>query len=165
MYNHYNFQQREYFVKIWIHSIEHTPRKMLPFDDVMMILLASLLQYIKTTKQTVTKPCASFCYIYILKQRGKQNHHDVIKWKHFPRYWPFVRGIHWSPVNSPHKGQWRWALMFYMHLNKPLGKQSCGGDLRRHRARYNDMVMWCELGVCSIEWIQNFTKYSRCWKL
>ena len=26
-------------------------------------------------------------------------HDDVIKWKHFPRYWPFVR----SPVNSPHK--------------------------------------------------------------
>ena len=35
------------------------------------------------------------------------NHDDVIKWKHFPRYWPFVRGIHRSPVNSPHKGQWR----------------------------------------------------------
>ena len=34
------------------------------------------------------------------------------KWKHFPRYWPFVRGIHRSPVNSPHKGQWRAALMF-----------------------------------------------------
>ena len=39
-------------------------------------------------------------------------HVDVIKWKHFPRYWPFVRGIHRSPVNSPHKGQWRGALMF-----------------------------------------------------
>ena len=38
-------------------------------------------------------------------------HDDVIKWKHFPRYWPFVRGIHRSPVNSPHKGQWRGALM------------------------------------------------------
>ena len=25
-------------------------------------------------------------------------HDDVIKWKHFPRYWPFVRGIHRSPV-------------------------------------------------------------------
>ena len=37
---------------------------------------------------------------------------DVIKWKHFPRYWPFVRGIHRSPVNSLHKGQWRGALMF-----------------------------------------------------
>ena len=30
-------------------------------------------------------------------------HNDVIKWKHFPRYWPFVRGIHRSPVNSPTK--------------------------------------------------------------
>ena len=40
------------------------------------------------------------------------NHDDVIKWKHFPRYWPFVRGIHRSPGNSPHKGQWRGALMF-----------------------------------------------------
>ena len=39
-------------------------------------------------------------------------HDDVIKLKHFPRYWPFVRGIHRSPVNSPHKGQWRGAVMF-----------------------------------------------------
>ena len=39
-------------------------------------------------------------------------HDDVIKWKHFPRNWPFVRGIHRSPMNSPYKGQWRGALMF-----------------------------------------------------
>ena len=39
-------------------------------------------------------------------------HDDVIQWKHFPRYWPFVREIHRSPVNFPHKGQWRGALMF-----------------------------------------------------
>ena len=28
------------------------------------------------------------------------NNNDVVKWKHFPRYWPFVRGIHrsrWIP--------------------------------------------------------------------
>ena len=37
---------------------------------------------------------------------------DVIKWKHFPRYWPFVRGIRRSPVNSPLKGQWRGAVIF-----------------------------------------------------
>ena len=30
-------------------------------------------------------------------------HDDVIKWKHFPRYLPFVQIIHWSPVNSPTK--------------------------------------------------------------
>ena len=40
------------------------------------------------------------------------SHDDVIKWKNFQRYWPFVRTIHRSPVNSPHEGQWRRALMF-----------------------------------------------------
>ena len=55
-------------------------------------------------------------------------HDDVIKWKHFPRYWPFVRGIHRSPVNPLHKGQWRGALMFSLNcvLNKRLSKQSWG---------------------------------------
>ena len=33
-------------------------------------------------------------------------HDDVIKWKHFSHYWHFVQGIHWSPVNSPHKDRW-----------------------------------------------------------
>ena len=28
------------------------------------------------------------------------SHDDVIKWELFPRYWPFVRGIYRSPVNS-----------------------------------------------------------------
>ena len=37
---------------------------------------------------------------------------DVIKRKHFPSYWPFVRVIHWSPMNSPHTGQWRGASTF-----------------------------------------------------
>ena len=39
-------------------------------------------------------------------------HDDVIKWKHFPRYWRFVRIIHRSPLNSPLKGQWHGALIF-----------------------------------------------------
>ena len=37
-------------------------------------------------------------------------HDGVSKWKHFPRYWPFARGIHRRiPLT---KGQWRGALMF-----------------------------------------------------
>ena len=57
--------------------------------------------------------------------KEKYSHDDVIKWKHFPRYWPFVRGIHRPPVNSPHKGQWRGALMFsliwwFETLSRPL---------------------------------------------
>ena len=47
-------------------------------------------------------------------------HDDVIKWKHFPRYWPFVRGIYRSPVNSHDKGQY---------------------DLKRHGAHYYVIVM------------------------
>ena len=59
---------------------------------------------------------------------GKTAHDDVIKWKLFPRYWPFVREIHRSPVNSPHKGQWRGALMCSLicALNIRLSKQSWG---------------------------------------
>ena len=37
---------------------------------------------------------------------------NFMKWKHFPCYWPFVWGIHWSPMNSSHKGQWCGALIF-----------------------------------------------------
>ena len=43
---------------------------------------------------------------------GIKIHDDVMKWKHFPHYWSFVRGIQRLPVNSPHKGQWRGALLF-----------------------------------------------------
>ena len=74
-------------------------------------------------------------------------HDDVMKWKHFPRYWPFVRGIHRSPVNSPHKSQWRWALMFSLicaWINGWLNNREAG-DLRRHRAHYNVTVLYQEL--------------------
>ena len=68
---------------------------------------------------------------------------DVIKWKHFPRYWPFVRGIHRSPVNSPHKGQWHGALMFSLicvWINVWVNNREVG-DLRRYRAHYDVIVM------------------------
>ena len=71
-------------------------------------------------------------------------HDDVIKWKHFPRYWPFVQGIYRSPVNSPHKGQWRGALMFSLicvWINGWVNNREAG-DLRRHRAHYDVIVMW-----------------------
>ena len=52
-------------------------------------------------------------------------HDDIIKWKHFPHHWPLVRGIYQSPVNSPHKGQWCGALMFFWSVAeyKQLSKQ------------------------------------------
>ena len=70
-------------------------------------------------------------------------HDDVIKWKHFPRYWPFVWGIHRSPVNSPHKGQWRGALMFSLicaWINRCVNNREAG-DLRCYRAYHDVIVM------------------------
>ena len=66
-------------------------------------------------------------------------HDDVIKWKHRPRYWPLVRGIHRSLVNSPHKGQWRGALIFFLNLRlaKRLNKQ-----LRRRWFKTSSRSLW-----------------------
>ena len=76
----------------------------------------------------------------------KMLHDDVIKWNHFPCYWPFVRGIHRSPVNSPHKGQWRGALMFSLICARINGwvNNLEAGDLRRHRAYCDVIVMVTE---------------------
>ena len=66
-----------------------------------------------------------------------------MKWTDFPRYWPFVRGNHRSPVNSPHKGQWRGALIFYLicaWINGWVNNREAG-DLRRHRVHYDVTVM------------------------
>ena len=70
-------------------------------------------------------------------------HDDVIKWKHFPRYWPFVREIHRSPVNFPHKGQWRGALMFTLICARMNGwvNNREAGDLRRYLVHYDVIVM------------------------
>ena len=70
------------------------------------------------------------------------SHDDVIKWKHFPRYWPFVWGIHRSPVNSPHKGQWRGALISFTFswINGWVNNRKAG-DWRRHHAPYDVTVM------------------------
>ena len=71
------------------------------------------------------------------------SHDDVIKWKPFPRYWPFVRGIHRSPVTSPHEGQWRGALVFcliWAWINAWVNNPKAG-DFRRHRAHYDVIVM------------------------
>ena len=54
----------------------------------------------------------------------------------------FLRGIHWSPVNSPRKGQWCGALMFsliYVWINGWINNREAG-DLRRYRTHYDIIV-------------------------
>ena len=61
-------------------------------------------------------------------------HHDnVIKWKHFPRYWPW-----WIPRTKASD-----ALVFsliYAWINGWVNNREAG-NLRRHRAHYDVIVM------------------------
>ena len=86
----------------------------------------------------------------VFSAAGVCNHGDVIKWNYFQRYWPFVRGIHRSPVNSPHKDQWRRALMFSLIFAWINGWVYNGeaGDLRCHRAHYDVIVMTVPFLTC-----------------
>ena len=103
--------------------------------------------------------------VLLLRLRGscRGPHEDVIKWKHFPRYWPFVRGIHRSPVNSAHKGQWRGALMFSLICVWINGwvKDHEAGDLGRHHAHYDVIVMYC-LSQCWHSGNKIIRKISQC---
>ena len=124
------------------------------------------------------KPIYIHIWIEMKRQTPIHNHDDVIKWKHFPRYWSFVRGIHRSPVNSLHKGQWRRALMFSLiHAwTNGWANHRGAGDLRRYSAHYDVTVMRqrgpfieCDLAkhVCVNEqghhWPENFGDKLLCW--
>ena len=108
--------------------------------QLWLILYRKKLASQKTSKKV---GCASVAKRYFMNSFGEVSHTDVIKWKRFPRYWPFVRGIHRSSVNSPHKGRWRGALLFSLicaWINGWVNNREAG-DLRRHRAHFDVTVM------------------------
>ena len=113
---------------------------------------------------------------------------DVIKRNHFPRCWPFVRVIHRSPVNSPHKGQWRGALIFSLICAwiKDWINSREAGDWRRLRHHYDVIIivlpvcmgslkrqsLWggcidswldlsCTASMCSLRWTSSHWKKKR----
>ena len=125
-------------------------RKIFPFDDVIMISYHGILD-------------VWICYAmakHVAIMKVNPYHDDVIKWKHFPCYWPFVRGIHRSPVNSPHKGQWHGALMFILICAWINGWVNNGeaGDLRRYRIHYDVTVMY----VSTQPFLVQSNMYSDC---
>ena len=103
----------------------------------MILIKTRPRQRLKTGRQPLQcPPLQPWLYPWV--------HDDVIKWKHFPHYLPFVRGIHRLPVNSPHKGQWRGTLMFSLicaRINCWVNNREAG-DLRRHRTHYDVIVMF-----------------------
>ena len=72
----------------------------------------------------------------------------------------FVWGIHRSPVNSPHEGRWRGALMFFFFFicawTNSWAHNGEAGDLRRHRGHYGVIVM-----ICSENSLRNYQDFTR----
>ena len=67
-----------------------------------------------------------------------------------PRNWSFVSGIHRSTVNSPHKGQWRGALMLSLicvWINSWVNNREAG-ESGRYRAHYDVIVM--QWDICKL---------------
>ena len=124
-----------------------------------------------------TSPSRSSCVVSFVNIR---EHNDVINWKLFLRYWPFVRGIRRSPVNSAYKGQWCGGLMFslvYVWINGWVNNREAG-DLRRYRVHYDVTVMRkykqnrLHLRWCIFQWIMTRVHIPRveyftyfCWSL
>ena len=97
-------------------------------------------------------------------------HDDIIKWKHFARYWPFVRGIQRSTVNAPHEGQWRGALMFCLicaRINGWVNNREAG-DLRCHQTHYDSIVLWKNVNLADCHSMYQYyicLSTSMCWIL
>ena len=90
-------------------------------NEHIFIIYISFLIEIVTEVCTMTRLC---CIISVMAADVlvKQTHDDIIKWKHYPCYWPFVLGIHRSqrPVTRD------FDVFSDLRLNKLLSKQWWG---------------------------------------
>ena len=123
-----------------IHPNEHFPPPKIPLTSQGRRCIFHKVGVLTQDRRTGYPVCKSGIQV---RAQHCSCHDDVIKWRHFPRYWPFVRGIHRSPVNSPHKGKRRGALMFYLicvWINGWVNNPEVG-DLIHHRAHYDVIVM------------------------
>ena len=128
-----------HILRLWA-TIHVIWRKLAVIQKALFVLWGEPLQW---HTMTYHDPWGQ-SHIYLsLHDSFHRLHDDVIKWKHFQRYWTFVRGIHWIPVNSPHKGQWCRALIFTLictWINSWV-KKCEAGDLKCHRAHYDVIAM------------------------
>ena len=91
--------------------------------------------------------------------------HDVMTWKPFPQYWPLVGGIHWSLVDSPHKGPMMQSfdVFFDASMKKLLNQQlscwwfempcsSCDFTIMDSGPYQPSMVWYCQVAriVCHV---------------
>ena len=145
---------------------ESNSMRILPMVNMLLQMWSCRLPWHASTVDG-TYNTASYCQHVCHDPRVIQtaNHDDVIKWKYFPRYWPLVWEIHRSPVNSP---QWRGALMFSLICARINGRVNTreAGDLRRHRAHYDVIVMPRSIAIWLISpWTIWLSLCTRCFQM
>ena len=106
------------------------------WEELCISYYISLFFFLRTNELSEEQWfCASFQSIF-------SYHDDVIKWKHFPRYWPFVRGNYRSPL---------WCFLWSAPWINSWVNNRETGDLRRHRTYYDVIVMSCKWYIYRIE--------------
>ena len=107
----------------------------------------------------------SFQYIHASEYIHLNVFANALSWCHqmetFFGYWPFVRGIQRSLVNSPHKGQWRGAFMFSLicaWINHWVNNREAG-DLRHYCAHY-DVIVMCTDCYVQVNWWFYYAVYT-----
>ena len=114
--------------------------------------------------QCVTRP---MCEWHSLEMKMCVKLDDVIKWRHSPRYWPFVRGIpRWIPLTKASDAElWCFFWSAPVVANNCCANNCGAGNSRRHRAHYDVTVMnvnhslrWNEL---STPWLIIFSSSLR----
>ena len=97
-----------------------------------------------------------------------EKHDDVIKWKHIPRNWPYVRGIHrsrWIPHTKASNAEILMFSLICVWINDSVNNREAG-DLRRHRGHYGVYVMnaWINIDgyVEVVGWVVTSTIHENC---
>ena len=104
-----------------------------------------------------------FIALSVLLSKSPHIHDDVMKWKHFPRYWPIVRRIP-GEFTAQRPVTRSLDIFFDLRLNKRLSKQSWGWwfetqsrPLWRHR---NDLTRYVEPLVKGLPFSVNMSRES-----
>ena len=81
----------------------------------------------------------------LVTPKWRHIHDDVIKWKHFPRYWPFVRGIYPRTTASDAE---LWCFLWSAPWLNGWVNNRAAGDLRRQCA-HNDVIVKIWVNISS----------------
>ena len=146
----------------WYPPLAHKSQNIIDYKSTLVQVMAWHSRLIMI-RITLSFSVVTIALLPFLTVATRNNIYDgVIKWKHFPLNCLCV-GNSQITVNSPHKGQWRGALMFSLictRTNVWVNNRDAG-DLRLHWAHYDITVMRRYITVSSncVAWYRQATNH------